>query len=57
MSSSTSSLTVDKAESLIRQLTDGLVTIEDTTGEFLLKRMSPPHNARTLTLAPVARNE
>jgi hypothetical protein len=31
-------LTVDRAEELIRLLTDGLVNIVDTSGEFLLKR-------------------
>jgi hypothetical protein len=36
--STSASLTVDRAEELIRQLTDGLVNIEDTTGQFLLKR-------------------
>jgi hypothetical protein len=31
-------LTVEKAESLVRLMTDGLVNIVDKTGEFLLKR-------------------
>lgn len=31
-------LTPDRAEQLIRLLTDGLVNIVDKTGEFLLKR-------------------
>lgn len=31
------SLTVEKAETLVRLMTDGLVNITDTTGEFLLK--------------------
>lgn len=31
-------LTVDLAEQLIRRMTDGLVNIVDTTGEFLLHR-------------------
>lgn len=30
-------LTVEKAESLVRLMTDGLVNIVDKTGEFLLK--------------------
>lgn len=33
-------LTVEKAESLVRLMTDGLVNIVDKTGEFLLKRES-----------------
>lgn len=33
-----SPLTVDRAEQLIRLMTDGLVNIQDKTGEFLLKR-------------------
>jgi hypothetical protein len=37
-------LTVEKAESLVRLMTDGLVNIVDKTGEFLLKReLSPWH--------------
>ena len=35
-------LTVEKAESLVRLMTDGLVNIVDKTGEFLLKRERPP---------------
>lgn len=31
-------LTIEKAESLVRLMTDGLVNIVDKTGEFLLKR-------------------
>lgn len=34
----TLSLTPQRAEELIRLLTDGLVNIEDKTGEFLLHR-------------------
>lgn len=33
-------LTVERAEQLIRLLTDGLVNIVDETGEFLLPRES-----------------
>jgi hypothetical protein len=33
-------MTYDKAEGLIRLLTDGLVNIKDKTGQFLLKRES-----------------
>jgi hypothetical protein len=33
-------LTIDKAENLIRKLTDGLVNIKDETGEFLMPRTS-----------------
>jgi hypothetical protein len=33
-------LTVERAEEIIRQLTDGLVNIKDETGQFLLKRAS-----------------
>jgi hypothetical protein len=39
--SPTLDLTPQRAEALIRLLTDGLVNIEDTTGEFLLHRESP----------------
>jgi hypothetical protein len=35
---SSAPLTVDRAEQLIRLMTDGLVNIVDKTGEFLLKR-------------------
>lgn len=31
-------LTKERAEELIRLMTDGLVNIEDKTGEFLLRR-------------------
>jgi hypothetical protein len=31
-----SSLTVERAEQLIRSLTEGLVNIKDETGEFLM---------------------
>lgn len=34
------SLTPERAEELIRLLTDGLVNIKDETGEFLLHRES-----------------
>lgn len=30
-------MTVERAEELIRRMTDGLVNITDTTGEFLLR--------------------
>ena len=39
MSVKNQQLTVDKAEQLIRLLTDGLVNIVDETGQFLLPRM------------------
>jgi hypothetical protein len=35
-----SPITYDRAEELIRLLTDGLVNIKDKTGQFLLKRES-----------------
>lgn len=38
MSQPTPTLTVERAEEIIRQLTDGLVNIKDETGQFLLKR-------------------
>lgn len=41
MSTQSEPLTVERAEKLIRLLTDGLVSIEDKTGEFLLKRELP----------------
>jgi hypothetical protein len=41
MSQPTPALTVQRAEEIIRQLTDGLVNIKDETGQFLLKRASP----------------
>ncbi|RSH92559.1 hypothetical protein EHS25_008004 [Saitozyma podzolica] len=37
MSQPTPALTVQRAEEIIRQLTDGLVNIKDETGQFLLK--------------------
>ena len=38
LSNMSNTLTVEKAESLVRLMTDGLVNIVDKTGEFLLKR-------------------
>lgn len=40
MTVATLTLTPERAEELIRLLTDGLVSIEDKTGEFLLHRES-----------------
>lgn len=44
-------LTVEKAESLVRLMTDGLVNIVDKTGEFLLKRKSERYVLSTLTIS------
>jgi hypothetical protein len=46
LSNMSNTLTVEKAESLVRLMTDGLVNIVDKTGEFLLKRKSSDANKR-----------
>lgn len=42
-----SPITYDRAEELIRLLTDGLVNIKDKTGQFLLKRESAWRSERS----------